>query len=861
MNNPASSTKKSKSFICFLFMLFVGIASILTFSACKFTNNSSNKESNFDANGRLKVLTPVVDFIASSNGVIDDNSGSFSWPLQYYYSGTSSDKLKDIGYDQEYLFSNFYSDRAYENVLISTIKPDTWDAKRKCWENGPDVLYAKSIDLDKYNISYPSFEVVVDGKYFTFQVSVNRTYLRQYTNEEIANMFRNNDVKRNLFFDASPEHNLFTFKYRTGKNNNDGEFIDCPKGMMDYYTNEITGEFCIRFNPQLEFGAVNRYLKVKSLAEGERASSNFSATCAFEAYAMTFEVYSPNSSTLDYGGLEYDADKYYFAYQKTYYNEYLKENSIKTLTGYFPEGRKVEVSRKAPFTKADGTNAIDYNYAFQSWTANAKAENSVARSNKFPSMSNVYNSGLDVLSSETKNKNQGFQVISLKSELQNFTYYKKADVTVTGLSKVVYNYSPTERESLDGATYNSDKLVVVSHNVVNGYKFYANYAKVRGFMLSGSFFAGDNFFTAHDQSLTEVNINLFYLIGGVYQSRLLTLPRPEKPGDRVQATFTSAELGITDSHSHPNGIKVVAEGSYFMVEGLEKDDFIIFSKEGQPLISDNPSNVYGEKKPYSFHSPLMKDKEAFGSTFKGLDLVISSNTYSDRQDVGIIGTQYAEQSNLVVNLYRLKDTKNDETESVPSTYLELLKDTNISYEVIKSVSSFEDENGYITTNIIISLILPSNATLTGYNVETLNNVSKEYYKAGSELYVAFLKYNASTMKNESVDLNGKPIKITGGSNTLSATFPMYLVTKNAVSGPVDETLTSQFIRYDSKYYIYDHKEIGGQLASSVASKLYFYKNSEKVSGDGNPDYLIKEVVGNLKIFQSARTDLKKLERT
>ena len=844
MNNPASSTKKSKSFICFLFMLFVGIASILTFSACKFSNNSSNQESNFDANGRLKVLTPVVDFIASSNGVIDDNSGSFSWPLQYYYSGTSSDKLKDIGYDQEYLFSNFYSDPTYETVLISTIKPDTWDAKRKCWKNGPDVLYAKSIDLDKYNISYPSFEVVVDGKYFTFQVSVNRTYLRQYTNEEIANMFRNNDVKRNLFIDASPDHNLFTFKYRTGKNNNDGEFIDCPKGMMDYYTNEITGEFCIRFNPQLEFGAVNRYLKVKSLAEGERASSNFSATCAFEAYAMTFEVYSPNSSTLDYGGLEYDADKYYFAYQKTYYNEYLKENSIKTLTGYFPEGRKVEVSRKAPYTKADGTKAIDYNYAFQSWTANAKAENSVARSNKFPSMSNVYNSGLDVLSSETKNKNQGFQVISLKSELQNFTYYKKADVTVTGLSKVVYNYSPTERESLDGATYNSDKLVVVSHNVVNGYKFYANYAKVRGFMLSGSFFAGDNFFTAHDQSLTEVNINLFYLIGGVYQSRLLTLPRPEKPGDRVQATFTSAELGITDSHSHPNGIKVVAEGSYFMVEGLEKDDFIIFSKEGQPLISDNPSNVYGEKKPYSFHSPLMKDKEAFGSTFKGLDLVISSNTYSDRQDVGIIGTQYAEQSNLVVNLYRLKDTKNDETESVPSTYLELLKDTNISYEVIKSVSSFEDENGYITTNIIISLILPSNATLTGYNVETLNNVSKEYYKAGSELYVAFLKYNASTMKNESVDLNGKPIKITGGSNTLSATFPMYLVTKNAVSGPVDETLTSQFIRYDSKYYIYDHKEIGGQLASSVASKLYFYKNSEKVSGDGNPNYLIKEVVGN-----------------
>ena len=156
MNNPASSTKKSKSFICFLFMLFVGIASMLTFSACKFTNNSSNQEANFDANGRLKVLTPVVDFIASSNGVIDDNSGSFSWPLQYYYSGTDSDKLKDIGYDQEYLFSNFYSDPTYETVLNSTIKPNDWNGQ--CWENGPDVLYAKCMDLYSYKNSSGEFE-------------------------------------------------------------------------------------------------------------------------------------------------------------------------------------------------------------------------------------------------------------------------------------------------------------------------------------------------------------------------------------------------------------------------------------------------------------------------------------------------------------------------------------------------------------------------------------------------------------------------------------------------------------------------------------------------------------------------------
>lgn len=832
MNNPSSSTKKSKSFMCFVFMLFVGIVSMLTFSACQFTNSGSSQESNFDASGRLKVLTPVIDFNSNTGGRIDENSGSFSWAIEYYYSGSSADKLKDIGYDQGYLFSNFYSDASYEQI-DPVNKPNSWNGT--CWKNGPDYLYAKCLELNASNISFPSFEVVVDGKYFTFQVSVNKAFLGQYTGQEIADMFNSisetnpYSVKRNLFYDKSDGKSLFTFKYRTGKNNNNGDFIDCPKGMMSYYTDSTTGEFCVRFNPQLEFGSVNRYLKVKALAEGERASSNYSATCSFEAYALSFEVYSPNSATLDYGGLEYDKEKYYFAYEKTYYNEYLGANSIKSLTGYFPEGRLVEVSRKAPYKNADGTFANGYNYAFQSWTTNAKAENSVSIDNKFPANSPVYNYGTNVLSDETKNKSDAFSIVPLNSIVHNLYYHKKSEVTASGLDKVMYNYSPAVRQTIEGASYNTDKIVVASHNVVNGYKFYANYAKVRGFMQSGSFFAGDNFFTARDQNLTGVNINLFYKIGGVYQSRLIT------------GNLSQEDLGISSSSkSHKNGVKVTIDGSYFKIEGLEYDDFIIFSKEGQPLISEN---VMGESKPYSFHSPLMKEKQAFGSVFKGLDLVVDSKTYSDRQDVGIIGTQYAEQSNLIVNLYRLKDTKNTDAESVPSSYLELLKDSNISYEVIKSVSSFEDANGYITTNIIISLILPSNATLTGYNVETLNNASKEYYKCGDNIFVTFLKYNASTMKNEAVYLDGNKISVEGGTNTLSATFPMYLIKKapiSGASGKIQQTLTSQFISYNGKYYVYDHKEIGGYLSSNPdePTAIYLYKNSDK--SESEPDFLIKE---------------------
>ncbi len=845
MESTVSKSKRSKSILSFLLMFFVSLCTLVTFTACKLTNSDPDQGANFDASGNLKLVSPYVEFNKSSDGnVIDENSGSFTWKLQYYYSGSNEDYLKNINFDQDYLFANFFSDADFENVYTGNIPTKRATPGSNYFVNGKDgetgdKLYSPVFYIDKDNISFPSYEVVVDGNYYTFKVCVNKDYLERMTNQEISdniiydgtttrlkNIFKdlswvdtNGDGKADSWKDDADYGSLFTFEYRTGKNT-DGAFVQCPKGMMSYFINSY-GEFCIRFNPQLQAGSVNRYLKVKALADCEgRANSNYSSTVAFEAYAVSFEVYSPNSSTLDYGGLSYDPEQYYFAYEKTYYDSPTDSNPIKALTGYFPEGRKIVVSRTSDYSDS-------YNYAFQNWTMNTKAEYSLADKEKYPDKINTktVHTGSDILSDKTKSLSDAFQVVASYRDVQNLKYYEKADIGVTQIQKkegneklLLYTYSPEHtRTGADADTKIHDEIVVTSHSTINGYKFYANYAKVRGFLASGSFFAGDNFFTTGDQNLSEVSIFLFYKTyesngTSKYVSRQLTV------GSDGTGSISHGDGGLFSSLNdyndacYPNGVKYTIDGSYFKVEGLENTDFIIFQKEGSSLLTS-------ENKPYSFYSQYLKEIEAMGSTFKGLDLVVSDNLISDRQDVGIIGTQYAENSNVVVNLYRLLDSKGT-TEGLSSTYLDLLKNTDVSYEIIKSVSSVEDENGFITTNIILSLILPSNATLTGYNVETVQTNSKIFFSTsenGEIKYVSFVKYDETSMDEYVVDIEGKK------SND-EKTLPVYEFVKTSISNSEDvNKYSSQMVYYKETLYTLDHEEVGGYLASSNTSRIYLYK--------------------------------------
>lgn len=880
MSTTSFVTKqKTKSIFYFILILLTSFFTLFAFSACKLTNDETGGDASFDASGRLRIVAPYVEFNKYSsvyNAVkgttellVDDNSGSLSWVLQYYYTGKS-----DINYDQEYAFANWYTSSDCSSDNISPIKPEDGGYTSGYFYNGEDRLYTPAQFVDVGSIAYPSYEVIVDGKYYTFQVSVNKNLLSRLSNDQIsnllfsgengtkdrslANIFRDEsyDYENNTWVDDDAEvGSLFTFKYRTGKNNN-GEFVDCPAGMMTYYVDPVTCEFKVRFNPQLEAGSTNRYVKVRALADDAtgRADSIYSSTVTFEAYALSFEVYSVNSSTLDYGGLHYDSDKYYFSYKKTYYDEFMGTTQIKSLTGYFPEGRKVVVERYVPYF---GDGVVDYNYAMQNWTTNATAENSTALYHMFPTKVNQYNYGskkygnnvtsisLNLLSEDTIAKSDAFGVLSTnKNQKTTFEYKEKTAVTADDISSLVYDYSSGEllkvydRYYSDGSTKEIqglyDQLVVASHSAVNGYKFYGNYAKVRGFTASGTFFNGDKFFTSESQELKGVTIQLFFKIGSEYTN--LSLSCEDGTTTFLHESLYGEDKAPEYANRHPDGITVTIDGAYFKVDGLEYDDFLIFQKDAQsPSGSDN--------KPFAFHSALLSEHVAFGTTLKGLDLVISDTYYSDRQDIGIIATQYEENSNLIVNIYRLKDTKNGTTESVPSTYLDLLKDTDISYEIIKSVSSVEDDDGYITTNIIISIILPSDASLTGYNVETLSKTTKKYYSTNETapyngtLFVEFLKYDAQTMKNKFADKDGE--FISDGSACL------YEILKTSISkSSISETGNSSIYYYDSKIYTYDYKETGGYLAGgNTTAKLYYYKNTDPQKEDSEPDYIIKQVVG------------------
>jgi len=922
----AQSKKSVQTIFCVLFIIFACLASLFTFSACKWSNKGDGTN-DFDSDGNLRVTTPYVTYspysLIGGEKIIDDNSGSFTWDLTYYFKNA-----EDIGFDQVYLNTTYYSDSDYKTAfnylqnslsagkkpvyvnsaidavkafysnveatqdsLVYTYKSDsgkTYQARFKekfstGWyipvassssDYGAEFmrLYAKSDKITlaqnpQAQIAFPDYEVVVDGKYFTFKVEVKASALKMRA--------LSGDIK-NLFMDGTDDHSLFSFSYRTGKHNNGGEFIACPKGMMSYYVDN-NGMFKIRFNPMLEAGGTNRYMKVRALSSmtydenSSRSASLYSSTVAFEAYALSFESYSPNSTTLDYGGLSYDGDKYYFAYEKSQWDTLLQQNVVKSLTGYFPEGRKVEVSRVLP---KNGVSSTAYDYALQRWTSNVKAENIRALEAAFPNSAtpflldryvegNADTKTLGCLETATTLGVSEFRNILNNLDLKDIS----DDVWLKYLEKnKSFSLQSVVRSTLQESGDNLvDTLSLISHAKIDGYKFYANYAKVRNFVVSGTFFAGDQFFSGSSQYLTDVSINLFYHDSESNQQHMLLVV----DANSGTATYKQNQIENARENSHVHGVSVKIKGANFEISGLEHDDFLLFQKEGA-VVNSNPSqNFVPGNLPYSFHSPLMKDKliTDYGTNFRVLDLVSSETLTTDRQDVGIIGTQYAEQSNLIVNLYQLTD--NGDKYEIDQSSLKLLTNSAISYEIIKSVSSYEDENGYITTNVIISLILPSSSTLIGYNIETLNNINANYYIRSDytsdtnyandpkftedhPLYTTLRAYEASIRDFVYVDIDGNKIYSENGKD-FSSNGPLYAVYYiNDGNGPdkitsadIDQTITSNFITYKGDTYVFDHRTHGGIMSSGKDNALVHYRKVVKAGNQSDKiEYLACEFLSS-----------------
>ena len=110
--NTTSSSNSKRSFSRLLLMLLICFVSIITFSACSWTNSPDSSESSFDKDGNLRIQAPYVHFSPDSDLLIDENSGSFTWELAYFIN----DGTKNVDYDQAYYLENFFYDSKYENV-------------------------------------------------------------------------------------------------------------------------------------------------------------------------------------------------------------------------------------------------------------------------------------------------------------------------------------------------------------------------------------------------------------------------------------------------------------------------------------------------------------------------------------------------------------------------------------------------------------------------------------------------------------------------------------------------------------------------------------------------------------------------
>ena len=118
--NKEVNNVKKKTLRKYLSLFLLLMVSLLTFSACSLFDNNDGTNSSFDANGDLRIPSPIVTFnpysVTDAGNVIDENSGSFTWELMYYLSSGTDEQLKDANYDQMYYLANFYVDANFEEV-------------------------------------------------------------------------------------------------------------------------------------------------------------------------------------------------------------------------------------------------------------------------------------------------------------------------------------------------------------------------------------------------------------------------------------------------------------------------------------------------------------------------------------------------------------------------------------------------------------------------------------------------------------------------------------------------------------------------------------------------------------------------
>ena len=543
-----------------LSLVFVMVSAII-FVAC--AGASSSYKSDFDSAGRYRLNAVTLRYYdRSSNGSQNEFTGSFLVPMEYY------------------------RDESYDDMVKHADSPDSFTRDFDQSGSRPfyDLLVSNAVnaDLNYGKLVYPDYTFWISGHIYQIHVAVVVENLVADISTANANAGSYAYYGPKNFIKLKPGKTLeetFRFSYRPGTSgtwlnangfasavflskNPDNDEIDVTTNPNDSY-DKI---FYLCFNPMLENGTVARKIRVKAVPNlgvdidtaagcivgtnqqneayktlsnsgNRRGESLYSNTISFNAYKMSFSAYSLNSATIDYGGLSYDTGKFYFYKTESIYSTTAKKYYLSAITGYFPEGRVVEVSRVLEDHNGTGSaNGTDY--ALSSWSANREAMASLAIEATLPSETNFeyaskygliedFDGGYHSLLGNTLSN--CFAIKSYLSEdfrTTRYPYFDTAAKTNDNSKTTLFEmlnygeindyYAFKDGSKVASGNYRSGTIYVGSCSDFSGYVFYANFVRVDNFTLSGTIFDAEKILSFEQSKLSDVGYQVYNSEGVAY---------------------------------------------------------------------------------------------------------------------------------------------------------------------------------------------------------------------------------------------------------------------------------------------------------------------------------------------------------
>ena len=805
-------SKLTKSFVA-LMVLFVSVF----FAAC----SNSASTSGYDAYGKYRIAQARLTYYeATSDGETNEHTGSFLLPMKFYYD--TLDKGEADNYDQDGTKPVVYGNGtsiAGSNIVYPdyTFTVDGYIYQvhvtvHLTHDSSPTLIWNNYSNYTSANQEaffdsrhYVKATTTLDNIFsFTYRVGTNGTWLD--ANGFIDAVYLNKDQ------DIIPD---FVTGSSSAQDDGNASIAD---------TESFDRVFYMKFNPRLENGSTNRRIRVKTVpnmdmtydpltdsdkskclfqsAEEEdvdaakRGDSVYSSTLIYQAYRMTFKTFSLNSSELDYGQLSYDKSRFYFYETEQTYSIKMTNanvdyvvNHLSMITGYFPSGRVVEVNRDFETIRnvggTDRTLGYGNDYAFQSWSVNKKPVNTLALSHTFSS---------DPLRDRYNTFGNNFEIYDSANKYTCLFGIESKDTvdkvfTVNSLTTQDMGYaSNTCYEYFSGRT---GKLYVTSKQAYNNSTFYANYLRVHNFTLAGSIYDSDKILSGDEAELDGVtayvyNINNalidtkgvdpeFKITGLSYGDYLIFYKKvfvldetTADPDDEYEVNYrfygTDMSTLFINGHDVDRVLqnRVVNETKSFgkVVIAFGTTHYLTASENmfmyGANIYYVEGGNVYDRK----------------GNLCENCSVQYVYNT-QDITTAAILASKYDSDSSLIINFY----AKENGALIDPT-------DAEISYEVIKSVTSYVDALGCVKTTVYLSVVLPSDVTLQSYNIVTDNSIDVAVYKNSNDTNNTIIAVT---------NLDDKP------SSTITYTQDYYYAVTSSATG-VTESKDGKFLLYDGIYY-------------------------------------------------------------